>query len=155
MAQIDYQIDILRATRRNILRIIENYSLEQLNTIPSGFNNNLLWNAGHVVATQQILIYGMANQEFGIPQTFIDQFRKGTAPTAAYDQEMLDLISGYLIQTPEILESDYKNGVFGNHFRTYQTSYGVVLSSIEEAITFNNAHEGLHFGYCLALRKLL
>ena len=32
-------------TSRNIyLKIIENYTLEQLNKIPEGFSNNLVWN---------------------------------------------------------------------------------------------------------------
>ena len=44
------QIAILKATRANILKQIEGVSLAQLNEIPAGFNNNLIWNAGHAVS---------------------------------------------------------------------------------------------------------
>ncbi|MCB0643278.1 MAG: DinB family protein [Phaeodactylibacter sp.] len=155
MVNLDYQFTILRTTRRNLLDLIDNYSLDQLNVIPDGFRNNLLWNAGHVLATQQLLTYGLTSQEFGIPQHFIDQFRKGTAPSAPYTSETLSFIKESLIQTVEVLESDYKNGIFEGEFQAYPTSYGVVLHDVVAAICFNNVHEGLHLGYCMALRKHL
>ncbi len=42
--------------RQLYLAFLEKYSLEQLNYIPEGFSNNLIWNAGHIVASQQKLI---------------------------------------------------------------------------------------------------
>lgn len=155
MVNLNYQFTILRTTRRNLLDLINNYDLDQLNRIPNGFRNNLLWNAGHVLATQQLLTYGLTNQEFGIPQHVIDQFRKGTAPTAPYHAETLSFIQESLIQTVEVLESDFQNGIFEAQFRAYPTSYGVTLNDIAEAVCFNNVHEGLHLGYCMSLRKYL
>jgi len=38
----------LRQTRKNILSVIEAYDKEQLNYIPEGFNNNLIWNLGRL-----------------------------------------------------------------------------------------------------------
>ncbi|MBD1422623.1 DinB family protein [Sphingobacterium chuzhouense] len=41
-------------TSRGIyLSYFENYSLDQLNKIPNGFNNNLIWNIGHIIVTRQ------------------------------------------------------------------------------------------------------
>jgi len=37
--------------------MITPFSLEQLNKIPEGFNNNLIWNIAHCVVTQQLLCY--------------------------------------------------------------------------------------------------
>jgi len=40
-------------TSRNIYsKFFDNYSLEQLNTIPAGMSNNLIWNMGHVIVSQ-------------------------------------------------------------------------------------------------------
>ncbi|WP_353938893.1 DinB family protein [uncultured Chryseobacterium sp.] len=44
-------------SRRIYLSYFENYSLDQLNKIPNGFNNNLIWHIGHIIVTQQKLIY--------------------------------------------------------------------------------------------------
>jgi hypothetical protein len=50
-------------TSRNLyLRFFEEYSLEQLNKIPEGFSNNLIWNIGHVIVAQQSLVYRGSNQ---------------------------------------------------------------------------------------------
>ena len=34
----------------------------------------------------------------------------------------------------------------------YETSFGYTLHGVEEAILFNNTHEGMHIGTILALR---
>jgi hypothetical protein len=52
------------------------------------------------------------------------------------------------------MEKDYAAGLF-NEYKAYPTSFGVTLSEIEEAIMFNNVHEGMHLGYCIALRKVI
>ena len=41
-------------------------------------------------------------------------------------------------------------GVFSN-FTPYTTSYGYTLTCIEDAIHFNNTHEGMHLGVVIAL----
>ncbi len=35
------------------------------------------------------------------------------------------------------------------------TSAGIRLESVEDAIAFNNFHEGIHLGYVMALKKAL
>ena len=52
------------------------------------------------------------------------------------------------------MEEDYKNNYFGNYDR-YETSYGVVLGNVEQAMEFNNVHEGMHLGYMIALNKVI
>ena len=54
----------------------------------------------------------------------------------------------------EKLREDYAQGHFTT-YETYQTSTGFVLASIEDAIAFNNFHEGIHLGYILALRRVV
>ena len=36
------QFEILNATRNNVLKAIEGLTLDQLNTIPTGFKNNIM-----------------------------------------------------------------------------------------------------------------
>lgn len=154
MPDLTYHFNILRQTRRNFVGLLSPFSVEQLNHIPAGFSNNLFWNAAHVLATQQLVTYGLAGLEFPIPQNFIDDFRKGTHPKRHHGAPALEFLKERLIQSAEQLEADYGHGLFKN-FRTYATSYGMELTSIEDAIAFNNVHESMHLGYCMALRKAL
>ena len=51
---------ILETSRNIYLKFLEGYTLEQLNKIPEGFSNNLIWNIGHIVVSQQGLIYRLS-----------------------------------------------------------------------------------------------
>ena len=57
-----HHLNLLKATRSNIAKLVEGLSIEQLNHIPEGFNNNLAWNIGHILVTQELLIYRLSNQ---------------------------------------------------------------------------------------------
>jgi hypothetical protein len=147
-------IDLLKATRANILRLTDRYDLDQLNKIPEGFNNNLIWNFGHVVVTQQLLCYGLSKLPTQVPAELIDKYRKGSKPETFVDQAELDLFKNFAEQTIIQLETDLAENVFDT-YKTYTTSYGITLEGIQEAVQFNNVHEGMHLGTMIALTKLI
>ncbi len=147
-------VSLLRATRKNLQGIYDNYNFEQLNMVPAGFNNNLLWNAGHVIATMELLTYGLAGLPLPSGEAFINRYRKGSRPEPPCPEEDYGLIGEGLQQRVDLLVHDLEHKDFSN-FREYTTSYGVTLSSIEDALVFNNLHEAMHLGTMLALQKLL
>ncbi len=151
---MEYQFDILRATRKNVLAILNSSTLEELNTIPEGYSNNLIWNATHIVVTQQLLVYGLSGLPLSIPSDLVTGFRKGTRPAGDVEQGHVDLIIELLESIPDKTQSDLKNGVF-KESKEYMTSYGIGVKSVEEAIPFNNSHEALHLGYMMAIRKAI
>ena len=151
---MDYNFYILEQTRSNILKAIQDFSIEQLNTIPEGFNNNLIWNFGHVVATQQLLCYALSGLPMHMDKGLVDKYRKGSKPIDFVDEAEYELLKSLAFSLIEQTKADYANGIFES-YKPYTTSFNVTLSSVEEAITFNNVHEGLHFGSVLALRKLV
>ena len=148
------QLDILKATRVNMLKAIEGISLEQLNVIPEGYNNNLIWNAAHIVVTQQRLCYAMSGLEMKLPKETIVAYQKGAKPEKAVTQAEVDQIKEWLTSSIDWLAIDLEAGIFQN-YKEYQTSYGFKLTSIADALSFNNVHEGMHLGYMIALKKHL
>ena len=148
------QFNILKTSRKIISKKIENLTLEQLHEVPDGFNNSIVWNVAHVVVTQQLLHYKLSGLDCLAPEELIDTCKKGTKPTAEFSQEEFDEIKDLLIGLPETLEEDYNEGLFKD-FQEYPTSTGYTLISIEDAITFNNFHEGIHIGVIFALLKLV
>lgn len=151
---MDYNFYILEQTRSNILNAIKDYSIEELNTIPEGFNNNLIWNFGHVIVTQQLLCYGLSGLPMHLEDELINKYRKGSKPTDFVDEAEFELLKDKTFQLIEQTKKDYAAGIFKT-YKSYTTSFNVTLNSVEEGIAFNNVHEGLHFGSILALRKLV
>jgi hypothetical protein len=144
----------MQATRANVRKILKDYSIEQLNTVPEKFTNNLLWHYGHIIVTQQLLCYKLAGLDMYIDPDFVRTYSKGSKPEKYIDADEYGYLQKIDVQLSEEIKVDYASGKF-NNYSTYPTSYGVTLSSIEEAIIFNNIHEGHHFGNVLSMRKLV
>lgn len=146
--------EYLRVTRNNVLKLIENLDLAQLNKIPEGFNNNLAWNLGHIVTTQQLLCYGLSNLPMALENDFISNYRKGSKPEGDINQADLDFMKNKMILLADKLEDDYANGIF-KEYKEYSTSFNATLSSVDDAILFNNMHETMHLGFMIALKKMV
>jgi len=154
MSYISTQFDLLDQNRRNVISILQEYSLDQWNTIPDGFSNNLLWNAAHLLVTQQLLMYGLSGQKMLVSEEWVETYRKGSRPTAKVEEKEANAILNALIEVPEKSRRDYQDGLF-TEYRAYETSFGTTLHSVEEAISFNNLHEGLHLGVIMSMRKFV
>lgn len=149
------EIELLKIVRQRLLDLVVDKELDYLLEIPQNFNNNIFWNAAHCVVTQQLLQYKLTSTEMKVSVFFIDHFRKGTnaRDVEVGERELIDL-KEYLVKTPLWLEEDYANEAFGKYI-PYKTSFGLELSTLEDAIRFNNVHEGIHLGYSLAIKKAL
>jgi hypothetical protein len=151
---MEWDFDITLKNRAVLKIFIETYSLEDLNKVPEGFGNNIIWNIAHTIATQQILVYGLSGLPTAIPEDFINRFRKGTKVDRNLNQVEVEEIKGLLFSTVEKLKEDYNNKIFKS-FNAYTVTTKSTLTNVEEAIAFNNFHEGIHLGYILALKKSL
>lgn len=151
---MENEIKLLIQTRQNILYSIEDLSVEELNLVPQGFRNSIFWNVAHVVVTQQLLHYFLSENDMYIANQLVAKYKKGTSFEEPATKDEIQNIKELLVETPIVLKSDYKRKIFEN-FKEYPTSYGFTLTSIEDAIRFNNVHEGLHFGYILAMKKYI
>ncbi len=147
-------INTILQPRLKIIEIARQLTLEQLNTVPSGFNNNIIWNMGHVIAAQQGICYKRAGLTTIIDEEFFETFKPGTKPERFFDATDLEKIIGLYTSTLDNFESDLKTDMFAN-YPTWTTRYGVELSSIADAVAFLPFHEGLHIGAIIALRKLV
>ncbi|HVS92360.1 MAG TPA: DinB family protein [Mucilaginibacter sp.] len=148
------QIDTLKKIRAFLLEGIKDLTTEQLNKIPEGFNNNIIWNLGHLVAAQQGMCYKRANLAPHISDEFWEKFRTGSKPSSYIGADEIAKIKNLLLHTMDELDADYNKGIFGN-YTAWSTRYGVEIPSIEDALKFLPFHEGLHTGVISTMRKLL
>ncbi|MBX2877992.1 MAG: DinB family protein [Saprospiraceae bacterium] len=149
---MDKQFELLKATRINVLKALEEIPTASLLEIPPGFNNNILWNIYHVLASQQLLVYGLSQMPFCLDKAFVFQFKSGTKPSGEEDLKWIDFAKDNLLATVEQLSKDYQQSIFGD-FKTIKTSYGLELQNIEDAIYFDNLHEAMHLGQIKAMQQ--
>lgn len=151
---IESHLELLRITRENIFKSVDGFSLEQLNKIPKGLNNNLIWNIGHVIVTQQLLVYSLSGLTPLIETELIEKYRKGSKPGDQTGTDEWNYLQEAAFSLIERTREDYAAGKF-TEYKPYTTSYNVTLNAVEEGIGFNNLHESMHLGNILVMKKLV
>lgn len=149
-----FQLSGIRTTRKWLTEMIGELSLEQLNIIPPGFNNNIVWNYGHMIAAQHGICYVRAGVPTIVDEKIINDFKTGTKPGEPVSTEQWQNLKLLMISTIDSLEEDLRNHAF-NNYETWSTRYGVEMTNIEDAIRFLPFHEGMHIGYIIALKRVV
>ena len=146
-------LEIIRKTRAGFIGMTKNLSIEQMNLVPEGFSNNIIWNFGHIIVVQQGLCYGLAGLPQNVDKSLVDKFKKGSIPNmfiSADEFEQLKALSVSLIDT---FEQDIEKGIFPKNYHPFMTLLGVEIDNLEQAVTFNAYHEGVHYGYAMSLKR--
>ena len=149
-----FPFEVYRQTRKNTLFYLENLDEDKINEIPDGFSNNIAWNLGHILVTQQLLFYTNSGQDVKVPSEWIERYRKGSKPPERVSIEEFEQIKGMFISLIDQAEQDFANGHFDN-YNAYKTSYGIQINTIEDLIQFIYAHDAFHWGIIVALKKLV
>ena len=151
---MDFAFDTTLKSRKFLKDLLESLTLEQLNKVPEGFNNNIIWNVAHTIVTQQLLVYNLSAIPMIISDELVEMYRKGTKVERDVTQAEVDLIKGLLFSTIEKTKEDYENRIFQT-YHEYTVTTKSTLTNVDEAIAFNNFHEGIHLGYILALKRCI
>lgn len=144
--------DIALKNRAILYKFLTDFSLDQLNVVPKGYRNSIYWNIAHVVVTQQLLVYKLSGIPMLIETDMVDIYRKGTKTDRGATQQEVDYLKSVLFSTIEQTQKDYTLDLFKNYTH-YTVSTKSTLTCAEEAIEFNNFHEGIHLGYILAMKN--
>ena len=143
-----------KTSRKIYLEFFDKYSLEQMNVVPDKFSNNIIWNIGHIIAAQQSLVYKTSKLPMHISEEFFDRYKPGTKPMGAVLQDEAEEIKSLLISLINQTETDLSNGKFVS-FTERNTITGFHLGSLQDALVFNNYHEGLHMGCIKSIGRFL
>lgn len=152
---MNFIFEVFPNTRAALNKIIENYTLAELNKIPEGFNNNIIWNIGHVIVTEQLLVYKLSGLQPMVSDNLINKYKKDSKPEGKVSQAEVDEIKQLLFSTIERTKIDYTNNVFINYNEYTVSTTGNTLKNVDDALNFALFHEGLHAGYILALKRAL
>ena len=150
-------LEKIKAFRLFVLKQIHDLTTEQLNTIPPGYTNNIIWNLAHLVSATQMLCYRRAGLAAVIDDQYITPFLPGTKADRFIPEEEIDAIKELLISTIDVLQTDLQHKDFSKYSKSERIKeyYGLDVTSIEEVIEFLLYHEGFHSGYIVALKRLV
>lgn len=137
--------------RRELIKIVEEVSDMDSNTIPSGFNNNIRWNLGHILVDQYLWIRVLTKEEMPIPMKFIEWFGYGSSPSQ-FNEETPN-ISQLILMLQEqllIIQDKYQNRL---EEEFAPTEMG--MHTIEQVLIRTIFHEGIHFNAIQAIKRQL
>ena len=151
------QLTKIKHLRQFLLQQVGGLTTAQLNAIPPGYHNNIIWHLAHLNSAVQAICYVLAGQPIALDEQYFRPFLPGTRPERALDAAEIEVIKGLLIATIDQLRTDVERGIF----TTYKPSeriaavYGVEVASLADALDFILFHEGYHIGYVVALKHLV
>ena len=151
---METSFNINQTSRMVLLNFLENHSLEQLNAIPEGFSNNLIWNIGHSIVVQQMLVYKLSDLSMMISDEMADKYKRGSKPEHSVSQKEVDEMKVLLFSTIEKTKKDFREKLFQT-YNEFTSMSGFTMKSVTDAIEFNNYHEALHLGIMMQIRKFI
>ncbi len=146
--------EIITTTRNNFLKLVDSLTIEQLNKIPEGYNNNIAWHFGHIIVSQQTLCYVRAGLAEKMPMELIGKYKIGTKPEGFIDTAEIEILKGYLLSLIDVLKKDLSDNTF-QAYQPIKTSVGLDFNSIEEVIPYFMQHDSMHLGYAMAMKKIV
>jgi hypothetical protein len=148
------ELELIRYVRLSILKLTANLSEAQMNQVPDKMKNNLIWNLGHLVFTQQMLCYRLGGLTPDIDTDYFGEFAPDTIPARHIGQAEIIQIREAFVNTFEKLTSDIKAGIMQD-YTTWTLPTGIAIDNIADALATNAIHEGRHFGVVISLAKLV
>ncbi|MEH3112916.1 DinB family protein [Pedobacter terrae] len=148
--------DFIINSRTAFIKLVDGLTIEQLNKIPDGYNNNIIWNFGHIVVSTQTLCYfrtGIWPDASAIK--FNEFYKKDTKPTYTVTEAEVAELKKIALESIEKIKEDYANGVFSSITPFATSTFHVEMKSIEEVLITTIGHDNVHYGYAWALKKQL
>jgi hypothetical protein len=153
---MEHVFQFIKQGRQAFINLINDLSIDQLNEIPTGFNNNIIWNFGHAVIATQLLTYVRTGARPDASSVkYAAAYAKGTKPTYFVSQEEVDDLKKLALETIDQLEKDYHAGLFTDITAYSTDTYKETMSSIEQVIILTAGHDNLHYGYAIAQKRTI
>jgi len=154
---MDKSLEIIINFRKFLLAKIETLTVEQLNTIPEHFSNNIIWNVAHMNAVLQALCYANSGLPILVDENYFHPFLPGTKPVNVISENKVNNIKEQFITSLSQLNKDLDLGLF----RTYKKAekiekvYNINVETIDDAIKYVTHHDGSHYHAILALKRTI
>lgn len=136
--------------RKQTLRVVKGVSEEEANVIPEGFNNNILWNLGHIYIDQYAWLKTLTDDDFPYPAGYPAMFQYKTKPADWEDDPpSLDELVQRLTEQPQYIRDTYSARLDD----PYPKKSG--MRTVRQVLVRTLMHEGMHFETIKMYKKLI
>ncbi|QKG83674.1 DinB family protein [Kroppenstedtia pulmonis] len=133
------------------VKLAEETNPEILDRIPSGFNNSIRWNLGHILHAQEQMVFGLAGEQVTLPESYEGLFGNGTKPGDwTTEPPSLETLIDALKEQPARIQQ-----AFSDRLETPLVKPFLSYETIGEIISFSLFHEGVHIGVIKGLQNAL
>ncbi|MEK3719849.1 DinB family protein [Paenibacillus sp. FSL H8-0034] len=146
-----FMFDAVDKYRNRLLQLVDKCPAEQRNVVPTGFNNSILWQIGHILTITEGLVFGFSGEAVQIPAEYRTFFGSGTKP-ADWTEEppTWEAILEQLKQQPVRIRE-----VFAGKLQASVKENFAKADHVEEILLTNLLHENNHAGMIQAMLKVL
>jgi DinB superfamily len=154
---MERKIEKIKGFRQFVLNQIKELTTDQLNKIPEGYHNNIIWNIGHMINAQQNMCYIKAGMPVVIDQQYFSPYLSGTRPETLVDEKGISTLKELFISSIDQLQTDFDKKLFNNYSPSaiIPKVYGFEVNDINGALEYLLYHEGYHGGCIASLMHLV
>ena len=105
-----HSIDLFLQDRQLIQQALAGLSEEAYFNMPQSFDNNIAWNLGHIIVTQQALHYRLSGQPTLTNKEDVAMFKTESSPAEWTSRPDIERLLGLLVETGPKLQDDYAAG---------------------------------------------
>ena len=132
----------LKERRMRLLAMTEPLTVKEYNLIPFGFNNNIIWNMGHMLLVSEKFLYRNTTYDTPVHAFETALFTKCSKPEQAVNDYGISLIRQALAETIPVFETK----CLAKKDTENITDTHLLYSSVSEAsLQFVIFHENMHF----------
>ncbi|KQS36227.1 DinB family protein [Pedobacter sp. Leaf194] len=141
-------------SRHAFIKLLDGMNIEELNHIPQGYSNNMIWNFGHIVVSTQALCY-LRTQVSQSPEAikYYQKYKSGTHPGSDVSENEFTELKEIALQSIINIKNDYEAGIFDSMPPFTTDTYSSEIQNINELLITTAGHDNLHFGYAWAIKK--
>jgi len=141
------------------MKIWRQWTVEFLRTIPEeiadqilhGHNNNIRWNAGHILVGWDNTVFPAVNMERQLPLSYHLMFPRGSKPENWTEQPpSMDKLIKELDEQAILIEKVCKG-----HLNEPLKESFLGMSTLGDMIVFHMNHENLHMGIIKSMKQML
>jgi hypothetical protein len=148
--------DQLEFIRNKTVELIETVDEKQLTIIPKGFNNNILWNFGHIYVIQERMVFLPARVQAQLDDPLVKLFNNKTTP-ADWPNELPSLhnLIPLLKEQPGRIKETFQDRPDEKLPEPITLFKSLTFHTVRDLITFTIFHEGMHLETMKVYNRLL